>query len=377
MKELSVYIHIPFCIKKCNYCDFLSAPATKEKQKLYCEALKSEMLAEAAKYKDYHIKSVFFGGGTPSVLEGEAIREMLDVLKTAYHMEKTAEVTLEMNPATAGKEKMKQLYQAGVNRLSIGLQSAQDEELKMLGRVHDYADFLETYRLARETGFRNINIDLMSGLPGQSMEKWEDTLQKVLALKPEHISAYSLIIEEGTEIYQNIDRYPALPTEEEDRLMYQRTKEMLKACGFERYEISNYAQKGYECRHNCVYWERGNYAGFGVGAASMVENVRWSDTQNFDTYLANCKNPASLQEEKEVLTQRECMEEFMFLGLRMMKGIKKADFQRLFGKTAEEVYGAVISKWEKQHMLCQNGERVWLSEQGIDVSNVIFSDFLA
>ena len=377
MKSLSVYIHIPFCAKKCNYCDFLSAPATAEKRKQYLAALKSEMQAEAKRYEDFCVKSVFFGGGTPSILEAQAITELLDVLKTAYHMDTQAEITLEMNPATATKEKMESWKKAGINRLSIGLQSAHDEELKMLGRIHCYADFLESYQNAREVGFTNVNIDLMSGLPGQDRKKWEDTLQKVLALKPEHISAYSLIIEEGTEICQNIERYPALPSEEEDRKMYQRTKEILKENGFTRYEISNYAKEGYECKHNCVYWQRGNYVGFGLGAASMVENVRWTNTRDFDRYLANCRQPFMLQEEKEVLSERDCMEEFMFLGLRMMQGVKKADFTRNFSKSMEEVYGDVIAKWEAQQMLYQDESHVWLSEQGIDVSNVIFSDFLA
>ena len=377
MKSLSVYIHIPFCAKKCNYCDFLSAPATAEKRKQYLAALKSEMQAEAKRYEDFCVKSVFFGGGTPSILEAQAITELLDVLKTAYHMDTQAEITLEMNPATATKEKMESWKKAGINRLSIGLQSAHDEELKMLGRIHCYADFLESYQNAREVGFTNVNIDLMSGLPGQDRKKWEDTLQKVLALKPEHISAYSLIIEEGTEICQNIERYPALPSEEEDRKMYQRTKEILKENGFTRYEISNYAKEGYECKHNCVYWQRGNYVGFGLGAASMVENVRWTNTRDFDRYLANCRQPFMLQDEKEVLSERDCMEEFMFLGLRMMQGVKKADFARNFSKSMEEVYGDVIAKWEAQQMLYQDESHVWLSEQGIDVSNVIFSDFLA
>lgn len=377
MKSLSVYIHIPFCAKKCNYCDFLSAPATAEKRKQYLAALKSEMQAEAKRYEDFCVKSVFFGGGTPSILEAQAITELLDVLKTAYHMDTQAEITLEMNPATATKEKMESWKKAGINRLSIGLQSAHDEELKMLGRIHCYADFLESYQNAREVGFTNVNIDLMSGLPGQDRKKWEDTLQKVLALKPEHISAYSLIIEEGTEICQNIERYPALPSEEEDRKMYQRTKEILKENGFTRYEISNYAKEGYECKHNCVYWQRGNYVGFGLGAASMVENVRWTNTRDFDRYLANCRQPFMLQDEKEVLSERDCMEEFMFLGLRMMQGVKKADFARNFSKSMEEVYGDVIAKWEAQQLLYQDESHVWLSEQGIDVSNVIFSDFLA
>lgn len=374
VKELSVYIHIPFCIRKCNYCDFLSAPATAEKRNQYIEALKREMISEALKYEEYCVKTVFFGGGTPSILESNDVEALLEILKSRYNFDEQAEITLEMNPATASKEKMQQLFASGVNRLSIGLQSAQDDELKMLGRVHCYADFLETYQLAREVGFNNINIDLMSGLPGQNLEKWEDTLQKVILLKPEHISAYSLIIEEGTDIYKNLEKYPALPAEYEEREMYRKTKEILKENGFERYEISNYAKKGFECRHNCVYWERKNYVGFGVGAASMVEDRRWKNTDDMEKYLS-C-DATYLKEDKEELTMKECMEEFMFLGLRMMKGVSKQSFTDKFKISIDEIYGDVLAKWEKQKCIRIEADKVHLTELGIDISNQIFTDFL-
>lgn len=374
VKELSVYIHIPFCIRKCNYCDFLSAPATAEKRNQYIDALKREMISEAFKYEEYCVKTVFFGGGTPSILESNDVEALLEILKSRYNFDEQAEITLEMNPATASKEKMQQLFAAGVNRLSIGLQSAQDDELKMLGRVHCYADFLETYQLAREVGFNNINIDLMSGLPGQNLEKWEDTLQKVILLKPEHISAYSLIIEEGTDIYKNLEKYPALPAEDEEREMYRKTKEILKENGFERYEISNYAKKGFECRHNCVYWERKNYVGFGVGAASMVEDRRWKNTDDMEKYLS-C-DATYLKEDKEELNMKECMEEFMFLGLRMMKGVSKQSFTDKFKISIDEIYGDVLAKWEKQKCIRIEADKVHLTELGIDISNQIFTDFL-
>lgn len=387
MKSLGVYIHIPFCVRKCNYCDFLSAPATKEQIAVYVDALKREMEKEASLYKEYEVTTVFFGGGTPSLLEAHLVAELMDILNQKYVIAAQAEITLEMNPGTATKEKLQALRQAGINRLSIGLQSANDKELRMLGRIHSYDMFLETYHNARACGFDNINIDLMSGLPGQTVAEWENTLQTIIDLAPEHISAYSLIIEEGTEIYQNIERYPALPSEEEDRMMYHKTKELLRKHGYERYEISNYAKCGYESKHNCVYWQRENYVGFGLGAASMVNNIRWKNTIELQEYMQayGCDAQSQMAEqqrleikqERENLTQQDCMEEFMFLGLRMMEGIQKKKFFELFGRTVQEVYGEVLLKWEKQRMLYQDDNCVRLTEKGIDICNIIFADFLA
>lgn len=379
MKSLGVYIHIPFCVRKCNYCDFLSAPATKEQITAYVGALKREIKREAAQYRDYQVTTIFFGGGTPSLLEEQHISELMEVLKREYLIAEHAEITLEMNPGTATKEKLQALHQAGINRLSIGLQSANNAELRMLGRIHSYEMFLETYHDARACGFDNINIDLMSGLPGQKMDDWEHTLQTIIDLEPEHISAYSLIIEEGTEIYRNIERYPALPSEEVDRMMYHKTKELLREHGYERYEISNYAKPGYESKHNCVYWQRGAYVGFGLGASSMVANVRWKNTAELSEYMQVCKEKAkekNIKQEQEELTQQDCMEEFIFLGLRMMNGIKKQDFFEVFGASIQEVYGDVLKKWEDQNMLYQDDMCVRLTEEGVDICNMIFSDFL-
>lgn len=373
MKSLGVYIHIPFCVRKCNYCDFLSAPATKEQIATYVSALKREIESEAAQYRDYEVTTVFLGGGTPSLLEAQQVVELLDVLKKEYVVGEDAEITIEMNPGTATKEKLQALQNAGINRLSIGLQSANDHELRMLGRIHSYEMFLDTFHNARECGFDNINIDLMSGLPGQKVADWEHTLQTIIDLKPEHISAYSLIIEEGTEIYQNIERYPALPSEEEDRMMYHKTKELLRKHGYERYEISNYAKKGYESKHNCVYWKRGAYVGFGLGASSMVADLRWKNTEALAEYIDNVKE---IKQEQENLTRQDCMEEFMFLGLRMMKGVSKQEFFESFGISMQEMYGDVLNKWEKQNMLYQDDKSVRLTEEGIDICNMIFSDFL-
>lgn len=373
MQALGVYIHIPFCVQKCVYCDFLSAPATRKRQQEYLSALKREMENEAGNYTDYEIETVFFGGGTPSVLEAEDIAECIAVLREEYNLSPEAEITLEMNPGTATARKLQGLRSAGVNRLSIGLQSAQNEELKLLGRIHTWEDFLHTYELAREASFTNINIDLMSALPGQSCATWEDTLTKVLALEPEHISAYSLIVEEGTVLCDRLDQYPPLPTEEEDRLMYQRTKSLLSEKGYERYEISNYAKKSRESRHNTIYWTRKAYAGFGLGASSLVENRRWSNTTDMERYLLP---DSDIKEDLQLLTTEECMEEYMFLGLRRMEGVSVGRFGNLFGREMEEVYGSVLDKWIRDGYLCREGDNIRLTDQGIDVSNVILADFL-
>ncbi len=267
MRALSIYIHIPFCVRKCLYCDFLSmADRTAADMESYVNLLRHEITLEAVKYKEHQVISVFWGGGTPSLLTAKAVDSVMGTLARCYHVAEDAEVTIEANPGTVTSEKMRGYITAGMNRISIGLQSADDRELKRIGRIHDYRTFLETYRLAREAGFRNINIDLMAALPGQSVASYRETLRRVTALLPEHISAYSLILEEGTPLYERRGDY-CFPTEEEDREMYLLTDACLSDCGYHRYEISNYAREGYECRHNKVYWQRGDYAGFGLGAA--------------------------------------------------------------------------------------------------------------
>lgn len=373
METLGVYIHIPFCVQKCVYCDFLSAPATKENQQRYLAALKREIEEEAKNYSGFVVNTVFFGGGTPSILEACDIAECLALLRKKYHMSKDAEITIEMNPGTANEEKLLELRRAGVNRLSIGLQSARNKELKLLGRIHTWEDFLHTYEMARSAGFTNINVDLMSALPGQSCKTWEDTLEKVLTLKPEHISAYSLILEEGTVLFDRLDQYPPLPSEDEDRFMYQRTKQILREHGYERYEISNYARKGFESRHNTIYWTRKAYVGFGLGASSMVADRRWSNTIDMDCYLAM---DSEKKEDMQLLSVQECMEEYMFLGLRMMKGVSIQGFYHAYQKSMWEVYGTVIDKWIKEGYLRQEGDYIRFTDKGIDVSNRILADFL-
>lgn len=376
MKKISLYIHIPFCVQKCDYCDFLSAPATRQRQLEYLSALKKEIYKEAHRYKDYTVSTIFFGGGTPSILEAFDIGKILDLIRFEYKLDDDAEITLEANPGTVNFSKLEMLRGFGVNRLSIGLQSANNDELQTIGRIHSYEEFLQTYRWARQAGFDNINVDLMSALPGQNMESWENTLEKVMALGPEHISAYSLIVEEGTRLYDNLSCYPPIPDEDEDRRMYQETKRLMSKHGYDRYEISNYARQGFECRHNLVYWQRDNYAGFGLGASSMVENVRWKNIDDLEAYIESLGEPKKIQTDVQKLSEAECIEEFMFLGLRTMKGVSRSEFTDTFGKDIYDIYGGVLEKWTGLGMLVSEGGFFRLSDKGIDVSNVILADFV-
>lgn len=387
------------------------------------KALLREITLMAEPCADYEVISVFFGGGTPSLLSAGQLERILSVLKKNYDLASDAEITLECNPATASLDKLTAYRASGINRLSIGLQSANDRELKELGRIHNYRQFLQTYEDARNAGFTNINIDLMSALPGQTCESYEDTLQKVLSLESEHISAYSLIIEEGTPFYERYGEkeeedgqpnaggheqnpFPPLPDEDEERRMYHRTNTLLKQAGFERYEISNYAKKGYECRHNLTYWTGVDYVGFGIGAASYFQGCRYKNTVDIKKYqellLTDKKekpreteqSPAAIplqgqvaanflmrgqgpwHEEIQHLTLEEKMEEYMFLGLRLKKGVSQKEFKERFGKTVDEIYGTVIAKFVQEALLIRKNDRLYLSKKGTDVANYVMAEFL-
>ncbi len=375
-KELSLYIHIPFCERKCLYCDFLSFNIQKSVMDSYFKSLEREIAYRADKYKDYKVRSIFFGGGTPSFPDADKICNILRLIFSLFNMDKRAEISLEVNPASAILDKLEAYQSAGFNRISIGAQSLKDEELKRLGRLHDSTTFLETYDHARKVGFTNINIDVMSSLPGQSTSDYMETLKRVVLLKPEHISAYSLIIEEGTPFFEmELD----LPSEDEDREMYHLTKSFLAANSYHRYEISNYAlgsenDDGYECYHNKVYWTRGNYLGLGLGAASMVDNVRWNNESDIKKYIANSTDRLDVEE----LSVDSQMEEFMFLGLRLVNGVSVTDFKKYFKKNISDIYGDVIFKYRELGLLefSNNGDRLRLTDRGLDVSNTVMADFL-
>lgn len=379
INKLELYIHIPFCIRKCAYCDFLSFPAGEKDRQSYVEALLDEIYG--AKEKG-DAATVFFGGGTPSILPGKEIGRIMDAVRAKYSVPEDAEITLEANPGTLNRKKLEDWKKAGINRLSLGLQSAENAELKALGRIHTWETFLESYRMAREAGFQNINIDLMSALPGQSAYTWRKTLQKVTELKPEHISAYSLIVEEGTPFYEkyaeDVKRREKglpcgfLPSEDEECQMYYDTEKILKAEGYRRYEISNYAREGFECRHNCGYWERKNYRGFGLGASSLIDEVRFHNTESMENY----QNRAFGREDEEYLDAEAQMEEFMFLGLRLTQGISVNDFEKKFHTPYVSVYGKISRELEEKKLLRRENGRIFLTERGIDLSNYVLSEFL-
>lgn len=377
-KELGIYIHIPFCIKKCNYCDFLSAPAKQQVQKYYTDSLISQIMQYESLINKYQVKTIFFGGGTPSILN---IKEMERIIEAIYQISVAVdtlnEITIEANPGTLSKEKLNVYKKLGFNRLSIGLQSADNEELKLLGRIHTYEEFLKNYFDARECGFQNINIDLMTGLPKQTLEKAENTLEKIVKLNPEHISAYSLIIEEGTPFYEwYYKKEYLLPDEETERNIYYKTKEILKQNGYNRYEISNYSKLGYESSHNLSYWSGTDYLGLGLGASSYINGVRFTMEKDLEMYCKEAIEGKSLERDRVVLTENEQMEEFMFLGLRKTKGICKREFEEQFQYSIDKLYGIVLERLSANELIVNDTEWVYLTDYGIDVSNQVLAEFL-
>lgn len=378
-KILEIYIHIPFCVQKCLYCDFLSGPFDEKIRQAYLDALLDEISMRSSDFKDYAVDTVFIGGGTPSVVSENVIAEIISLIKQKYNLSDNPEITIEANPGTVDLKKLSAYRECGINRLSLGLQSANDNELKALGRIHDRAAFLDTYSNAVKAGFDNINVDIMSALPNQNMDSYLKTLEFVTGLNPapKHISSYSLIVEEGTPFFDlHMQNKLNLPDEDTDREMYELTKEVLQKKGYTRYEISNYAMDGYECRHNIGYWKRVEYIGFGIGAASLISNERFENTADINKYI---NNPLDSRENVSKLSKHEQMEEFMFLGLRLMKGVAFSDFYNQFNVDLYEVYGDVIEKNVKDGLLKIEGEKyklLSLTQRGIDVSNYIFSQFL-
>ena len=384
-RRLELYIHIPFCVKKCDYCDFLSAPADRGTQKAYVDALLREIQGYGRAGKENAIfpdvSSVFIGGGTPSILEGSDICRIMAQARENFCISPDAEITIEANPGTLTAEKLQAYRNAGINRLSLGLQSTDEQELCALGRIHTYEEFLESYRLARQAGFSNINVDLMFAIPGQTCEGWFRNLRTVAELEPEHISAYSLIVEEGTPF---ADRELDLPDEDAEYRMYEDTAAVLAEYGYRQYEISNYAKTGYSCRHNIGYWNRTQYLGLGLGAASLIRTkapdnsteYRFNNTPILTEYLTSSVDPRSIRRDLQMLTVKDCQEEFMFLGLRMTEGISETDFQNQFGQTLDSVYGDVLKKYKEMGFLAHTGDRWYFTRRGIHVSNQILADFL-
>ena len=384
MRELELYVHIPFCVRKCNYCDFLSAPCDVTTKARYVNALCQEILASGSLLQEYKVTSIFFGGGTPSLLSKEQISEVMQAIKAVARLTNTCEITIECNPGTLQKDLLETYYNLGINRLSFGLQSTNKEELRTLGRIHTYEQFVKNYKLARACGFTNINVDLMSALPNQTLESYEETLDQIIDLQPEHISAYSLIIEEHTEFWKVYgDEGPKkadIPSVELDRVMYERSRQILSQAGYERYEISNYAKPSYECKHNMGYWNRTEYLGFGLGASSHYQNQRFSNVIDLEAYISKRTNNQSTWVDLQQLSKKEAMEEFMFLGLRLCQGVSKQQFMENFQVSMDEIYGTVIKKFITEHILqeYQRKQEHWirLTDYGVDVSNVVLAEFL-
>lgn len=378
-QPISLYLHIPFCVKKCHYCDFLSFPGCSlSRQAEYVDAMIQEIHAYREAAEDYEVKTIFLGGGTPSLLEKELVERLFHELYSVWRAAPETEITIEANPGTLSREKLIGYHMIGINRLSLGLQSTIAQELATIGRIHNYEQFLANYYLAREAGFDNINIDIMSALPGQTLISYGKTLERILKLQPEHISSYSLILEEGTDFWENTEIERALPSEQTERIMYHYTKKCLQNAGYERYEISNYAKPGYACLHNQVYWTGGEYLGLGLGAASYWKGARFSNTPDMEEYIENCSRARITENRKEIVTatQKSRMEEYMFLGLRMIRGVSIREFERRFGIPMNRIYGTVIRSYIGQGLLKIEQDRLMLTERGIDVSNSVMADFL-
>lgn len=364
---LSVYIHIPFCMRKCNYCDFLSFPCQPDSAiEEYVKALIEQINSYEATKEP--VKTIFIGGGTPSYISPQYIEAIVAALRNKFYIYKNAEFTIEANPGTLTRQKLILYRKCGINRLSIGLQATQQHLLDKLGRIHTNMEFLKSFMLARECGFENINVDLMFALPSQTLDEWQASVKSVCALAPEHISAYSLIIEEGTPFY---DMKLDLPDEILDREMYHFAVDYLAENGYKRYETSNFAKPSMECKHNLVYWDRGNYIGFGLGAASLIDNIRYKCTTDMNEYLKG-----NYISERESLSVSDQMSEFAFLGLRKADGISITDFKRQFKKDIFSVYDEAISKHIYDGLLIRNGDRIYLSDKGNDLANMVLVDFL-
>ena len=376
-KEFGIYIHIPFCVRKCLYCDFLSFACDNDAQERYMEALYKEIKAFSRHLEGVEVSTVFIGGGTPSVVDTALLERVIEALKENYSVKADAEITMELNPGTVTADSLKKYKAMGINRLSMGLQAWQDRLLKTLGRIHTAEKFKESFLLAREAGFDNINVDIMLSLPGQTMEDVKETFENVISLSPEHISAYSLIVEDGTPFKDMFESGKFEEIDEDfDRNIYRFSCEMLEKNGYKRYEISNFAKKGFESRHNSLYWRTDEYIGFGLGAHSYFNGERYHNTADMERYIALSEDHESIKEDVEKLTKEDKISEFMFMGLRMDEGVKKSVFKERFDVDMNDIYSEIIIKYKDMGMIEDMGDSIHLTDKGIDVSNVIFSEFL-
>lgn len=438
MKTLGIYIHIPFCKSKCFYCDFISYENKDNYINEYIEALKKEIKSnvydqrkdiidyvknnkdnlsnkyieikeyeeekeeknvgstildmfndntikndlfnEKFESKEYIIDTIYIGGGTPSIVNSKYITEIIDTIKKTYNVSKNVEITIEVNPGTVDEIKLKEYYNAGCNRLSIGMQSSNNDILKSIGRIHTYEQFENTYKCARKVGFKNINIDVMLALPKQTLEDLEDTIKKVINLNPEHISVYSLILEEGTKLSDMVDNNKLkLIDEKLERKMYWKVKNILEKSGYNQYEISNFSKKGYESKHNMNCWNQEEYLGFGVAAHSYINGVRYSNITNIEEYIKNIKNEKYLENRiiHEVQNNSTKMNEYMLLGLRKINGINMQKFKQKFAQNVVFTYRIQLSKLVNENLLeIDDNDNIKLTNHGLDLANIVWEEFI-
>lgn len=378
MKEIGIYVHIPFCKSKCLYCDFTSYTDKNTEIRRYVDCLKREINYRSK--DEYLVKTIFFGGGTPSIIDGKYIVEILSEINNAYIVDKNAEITIEINPGTIDKHKLEKYKEAGINRISIGLQSSKKELLKEIGRIHTYEDFENTVKLAKDVGFTNINVDLMIGIPNQTIYDVEDTLDKVLALDLTHISVYSLIYEDGTLMTKMVDEGKLLEVDEEiERYMYWYAKRRLEDNGFIHYEISNFAKPSYRCKHNLDCWNQKEYLGFGVAAASYIDNFRIKNTDSLEKYINNINSDKYYKnliiEEKQDIDEQ--MKEFVILRLRMTEGFKASDFTAKFNKDVYKVFESQMDRLLSDGLIiAEEFGYLKLTKKGLDLANIVWGEFI-
>lgn len=372
-----IYIHIPFCKQKCYYCDFVSFVNKEELIEKYINCLKKE-IRNTLKAKD-KIDTIYIGGGTPSVIDSKYIKEILEEIYNIVGFDESREVTIEINPGTVNKEKIEDYKKAKINRISLGLQATQDKLLKSIGRIHNFKQFKEAYNLVKQTGFTNINIDLMLGLPNQTLEDLKTSLDQVISLKPTHISLYSLILEEGTKLEELINSNKLeLPLEEIEREMYWKTKEILEENGYIHYEISNFAKKGYESKHNSNCWKQQEYYGFGVASHSYINNIRYSNTENLEKYIEYVENNEynKIKETHEIQTKETKAKEYMMLKLRTLQGVKIREYKEKFQENPLFVYRKEIEKLTKQDLIEVDLDNIKLTKKGLDFANEVWEEFV-
>ena len=377
MKELAVYIHIPFCKSKCHYCDFLSFSNKNELMDKYFDYLNREIALYSEMVRDYSVKTVFLGGGTPSNVEPKYIFDILNSIHKKFNIDKVNEVTIEVNPKTVNEDKLRIYKSIGINRISMGAQTLNDDLLKEIGRVHTVKDFYDSFNLIRSFGFENLNIDLMFNLPKQTLSDVVSTLEVVSGLDVEHISFYSLILEEGTRFYKRYSEGRLdLPDEELEREMYHRGIKVLKSHGYKHYEISNFAKPSYECKHNLFYWKVKPYIGLGLGAHSNINGLRYWNEVSFENYFDSLENRKLPIDGSEKIDNAMEMAEYLILGLRLVDGVKLDDFYDRFHISIDSIYGSVLKKHEKSGLICNDGDRIRLTSKGLDLANIVFVDLL-